>query len=84
MTHDPLCDSLQAECTVETCDALRMGDLCEHFWCQCDLIAKVRADERKQAGARVAERVYWQDGWDTNLVMHRSSAIDAAEGGDGE
>ena len=46
MTHDPLCDWLQTQCTTETCDSLRMGDHCEHEWCQCDLIAKVRADER--------------------------------------
>jgi hypothetical protein len=46
MTHDPLCEWLTAQCTVETCDALRMGDHCEHEWCQCELIAKVRADEK--------------------------------------
>ena len=50
--------------------------------CRCDLIAEVRADERKQAGARVAERPYWEDEWPENLVMNRSSAIDAAEGAD--
>lgn len=49
MTHDPLCDWLQAQCTAETCDGFRVGDPCEHQWCQCELIAKVRADERGES-----------------------------------
>ena len=48
MTHDPVCEWLQAQCTVETCEGLLVGDPCEHEWCQCDLIAKVRADERQR------------------------------------
>lgn len=48
-THDPLCDWLQAQCTVETCDGFRVGDPCEHQWCQCDLIVKVRKDEVRKA-----------------------------------
>ena len=45
MTHDPMCP-----CTPTGFDiALRARD----EFCQCDLIAKVRADERKQAEARV-------------------------------
>ena len=94
MTHDPLCPIEQA-CSPELGSSdgshfLYNSDhgplICGHCdrLCCCDLIAKVRADERKQAGARVAERPYWEDGWPENLVMNRSSAIDAAEGGDGE
>ena len=80
MTHDPLCRVAQG---------IRDGECCADdplfgFPCQCALIAKVRADEREQAGRRVAERPYWEDGWPENLVLNRSSAIDAAEGGDGE
>lgn len=74
MTQDPLCDWLQTQCTVETCAALRLGDPCEHQWCQCELIAKVRADERSRKGTcwREAEgsqipagaiRVYREAGW---------------------
>jgi hypothetical protein len=44
MTHDPLCEWLTAQCTFETCGGAQMGDPCEHEWCQCELIAKVRAD----------------------------------------
>lgn len=75
MTHDPMCHLAR-----ETGEFNLMADRCYH----CKLIAKVRADERKQAGVRVAERPYWEDEWPENLVMNRSSAIDAAEGGDGE
>lgn len=45
MTHDPLCDWQQKQCE-ENCSAARIGDHCSHMWCQCDLIAQVRADER--------------------------------------
>lgn len=77
MTHDPLC-SLSEEDEAYCCPE------CDGYGCQCDLIAKVRADERQRAGARVAARPYWEDGWSANVVMNRDSAIDAAEGGDGE
>jgi len=46
VTHDPLCDWLGTQCTFETCGGAQMGDPCEHQWCQCELIAKVRADEK--------------------------------------
>jgi len=74
-THDPFCYFNRDNGAFDF-----MAGRCA----RCQLIAKVRADERKQAGARVAERPYWEDGWPENLVMNRSSAIDAAEGGDGE
>lgn len=54
------------------------------YECQCNLIDKVRADEREQAGMRVAALTHWVYGWPENVVVSRSSAIDAAEGGDGE
>lgn len=76
MTHDPLCPRAIHPEFCEGCTPA-CGT------CQCDLIAKARADERRQAGARVASRPYWEDDWDENVVMNRSSAIDAAEGGDG-
>ena len=80
MTHDPLCPT--TDCSQ--CDESSAEWCVTCGGCRCDLIAKVRADERKQAGVRVAERPYWEDEWPENLVMNRSSAIDAAEGGDGE
>ena len=48
MTHDPLCPNAKGcshDCGGCSCNL--------DAFCQCDLIAKVRADERKQAEARV-------------------------------
>lgn len=70
-THDPLCYLYREDGEFNS-----MADICVN----CRLIAKVRADERKQAGARVAERPYWEDEWPENLVMNRVSAIDAVRG----
>ena len=53
MTHDPLCPSVtacdckHAECCF--CDA--------EVWCQCDLIAKVREDERQRVDADGSARL---------------------------
>ena len=69
MTHDPLCRFSRKRAADDKYDD------CEY----CDLIAKVRADERTQAGARVAELVHWEDGWPENVVVNRASAIYAAE-----
>lgn len=62
MIHDPLCDWLQEICTPETCSSALISDPCQHQWCQCELIAKVRADERLQESTRRAEKFgYWHD-----------------------
>lgn len=59
--HDPLC--YMTECTHPD----PQGDfkaICGHCtaYCQCDLIAKVRADEREQESARRAAKFgYWHD-----------------------
>ena len=44
MMHDPLCDWWQNQCASECNTNLAYGDPCEHMWCTCELIAKVRAD----------------------------------------
>lgn len=60
MTHDVMCDWQQSQCE-DNCAASRVGSCC-HMWCQCDLIAKVREDERKQESARRAAKFgYWHD-----------------------
>jgi hypothetical protein len=53
MTHDPLCE--WAECICPRGYDDERGHLvhCPDQYCECDFIAKVRADERKQAGQRV-------------------------------
>ena len=43
MTHDPMCEWWQAQCEGYDC-APDPGEVCEHFYCLCELIAKVRAD----------------------------------------
>ena len=54
MTHDPLCDWRECTCPRDY-DVPERGHMigCPEDDCECDLIAKVRADERKQAEARV-------------------------------
>ena len=71
MTHDPLC--------ARTPTGVHYVGTCT-----CNLIAKVRADERKKAGARVANLTSWEDGWPENVVVSRMSAIYAAEGEENE
>ena len=74
MTHDPLCDWWQDQCASECNTNLAYGDPCEHMWCTCELIAKVRADERfqkgtcwrEEAGSQIpsgAVRVYREGNW---------------------
>ena len=48
MTHDPLCDWWQNKCESDCNINLAYGDPCEHMWCTCALIAKVRADQDKK------------------------------------
>ena len=68
MAHDPMCVWLREVCcTNETCDGPRLGDRCMHEWCQCDLIAKVRADEREQAFTRA--RQFLGKNYRISLVM---------------
>jgi hypothetical protein len=53
MTHDPMCE--WAECICPRGYDDERGHLvhCPDQDCECEFIAKVRADERKQAGQRV-------------------------------
>lgn len=45
MTHDHLCDWWQDQCASECNTNLAYGDPCEHMWCTCKLIAKVRTNK---------------------------------------
>lgn len=78
MTHDPLCDWLQTICTAETCSGARLGDPCEHQWCQCELIAKVRGEER-WATVESAVYVASQFGAVPELVQLLSRLYEAPE-----
>lgn len=78
MTHDPLCPEYGRD--YGECFSQPFSDA----FCQCGLIGKARADERMRAGRRVAALTHWADGWVENVVVNRTSAINAAEGGDGE
>ena len=56
MTHDPLCLAADGEPCHEHGTPACPCD------CQCDLIAKVRADERQQESARRMSKFgYWHD-----------------------
>ena len=46
MTHDPMCDWWTEQCKVD-CSEYGSYDPCPHDLCLCDLITKVRDDERK-------------------------------------
>lgn len=46
MTHDSRCKWWQAQCEGYYCAPGDPGGLCKHFYCLCDLIAMVRADEK--------------------------------------
>ena len=63
MIHDLLCplsDYWENVCDGYFCDD--PGGTCKHDFCQCDLIAKVREDERRQEEARrMAKFGYWHD-----------------------
>ena len=49
MTHDPLCDWRPCTCPLDY-DVPQRGHRisCPEYDCECDIIAKVRADERKK------------------------------------
>ena len=47
MTHDPMCDWWTEQCKID-CSEYGSYDPCPHDSCLCDLIAKVRDDEREQ------------------------------------
>ena len=63
MTHDPLCDWWEKQCEITKCDGQSpYADICEHDYCQCILISKVREDERLKESARRMEKFgYWHD-----------------------
>lgn len=46
MTHDPLCDWWTDQCEATNCRGQQPWTPCKHDECLCDLITKVRADER--------------------------------------
>lgn len=52
MTHDPLCPLPLCDYGSDAEGACYGYGDCHHR-CQCNLIAKVRADEQRQAGQRV-------------------------------
>ena len=57
MTHDPLCPNAKG-CSHDCGDCLCL----DNAFCQCDLIATVRADERQAEANRRAERFgVWHD-----------------------
>ena len=56
MTHDPLCDWGPCTCPLDY-DVPQRGHRisCPEYDCECDLIAKVRADEAHKAVGRYLE-----------------------------
>lgn len=62
MTHDPLCTFAPCECYK---DGSGMHS-CGTETCQCDLIAKVRADERKRHMVRAPE--YGSGSWSSGSM----------------
>lgn len=66
MTHDPLCPAY--EHAEDHYDDYWCSDRCKAP-CQCDLIAKVRADEAQKTEERVTEHLY--DSWDADLSHQR-------------
>ena len=54
MIHDPLCAVVSIKCIHDEHVLVGRFDQCERcdITCECELIAQVRADERKRAGAR--------------------------------
>lgn len=77
-THDPLClegltdeerDNVVSAIEPERCDF-------------CILIAKVRADERIQAGIRVGALTQMYPEGEGGVFIDRYNAINTAEGGD--
>ena len=56
MTHDPLCDWRECTCPRDY-DVPQRGHRisCPEYDCECDLIAKVRADEAPKAVGRYLE-----------------------------
>jgi hypothetical protein len=79
MTHDPYCphDKWVRD------DAIEWWDGCQKdFDCRCEIIAKVRADEREQVGIRIAAltQIYPEGEW--GVFIDRARAIDAALGVD--
>ena len=55
-SHDPLCGQ---HCPGPGVGKCRGGDctLCDEVDCQCDLIARVRADERDRAAREIADLI---------------------------
>ena len=71
-SHDPLCTVFH----VEECDC--PDDACLTY-CQCDLIAKVRADERETAAERVSKvRIFALHSKTTPDIWTQLVPLDAA------
>jgi len=66
MTHDPMCPMPDSRFMSATC--------------QCDLIARVRADERERAAERIENAPWAEESW----IAYEQRIIDlaAARGGD--
>ena len=67
MTHDPMCDWWTEQCKID-CSEYGSYDPCPHDSCLCDLIAKVRDDER-WATVEGAVFIASQYGADPELVQ---------------
>lgn len=68
--HDPLCPAPLCDWTGESGNDCMGYEDCHHL-CQCDLIARVREDERDKRRADLI----WQDGYDIAL----RDAVDAVK-----
>lgn len=79
--HDPLCDWWMDQCGDYCNDNLSYDDFCEHMWCTCFLIAKVRADQvgRDVDKVKAAYSETHVDDWGVQ-VLYLRSAIDALRG----
>ena len=62
--HDPLCPSADGSADI---------------YCGCELIAKVRQDERMAAEGRVSAILHWSQD-DDGLVCNWNRAVEAAKG----
>ena len=74
MTHDPLCVQPQVDYPCARCWEID----CECL-CICDIIAKVRGDERIAAEERVSGILHWSQD-DDGLVCNWNRAVEAARG----
>lgn len=80
MTHDPLCEWRPCTCPLDY-DVPERGHMigCPEDDCECEIIAKVRADEREQAAGRVAAIEPMGEPFDGGYHNGYRDALDHAE-----